>query len=231
MPFRSNYELVSLIITKSVRSYLARSNLNVKILNAPVIGIFIIVLMIFFVACQDIKQIKGQLPNPVRDFTEKDPYILGLRWYEYGEYDIARKYWARLAKDGDCDAQFGLGLLYFEGRAVGQSYEKAREWWDKAANQGQPQAQVALGVMYAHSEIPYSVFQCGRGCGVAMDLVIAFRWLSLASQSGFPREVNQAKKLLDKIKPEMTPEQISEEDELIKKWIPDPSVCNPRRNL
>ena len=199
--------------------------------NAPVMGIFIIVLVIFLVDCQDVKQIQSQLPNPVRDFTEKDPYIIGLRWYQYGEYDIARKYWAPLGKDGDCDAQFGLGLLYFEGRAVSQSYEKAREWWDKAANQGQPQAQVALGLMYAHGEIPYSVFQCGRGCGVAKDLAIAYEWLSLASQSGFPREENQAKKLLDKIKPEMSPEQISEADELIRKWTSGPSSCNPRSNL
>jgi Sel1 repeat len=222
---------VSWLIIKPANLCLAQSHLNKKTLNVPIIGFFIIVVIIFLVACQDMKQIKSQLPNPVRDFTEKDPYIIGLRWYEYGEYDIARKYWELLAKDGDCDAEFSFGLLYFEGRAVSNSYEKAREWWDKAANQGQPQAQVALGVMYAHGEIPYSVFQCGRGCGAEKDLVMAYKWLGLASASGFPREENQAKKLLDKIKPEMTPEQISEEDELIKKWIPDPSVCNPRRNL
>lgn len=196
-----------------------------------VIGFFSIVVMVFLVACQDAKRIQSQLPNPVRDFTEKDPYLIGLRWYEYGEYDIAHKYWAPLAKDGDCDAQFSLGLLYFEGRAVGRSYEKASEWWNKAANQGQPQAQVALGVMYAHGEIPYSVFQCGRGCGVKRDLVLAYKWLGLAGESGFPREENQAQKLLGKISPEITPEQISEADELIKKWSPDPSVCNPRRDL
>jgi hypothetical protein len=194
-------------------------------------GFFVTVLMIFFVACQDVRQIKDQLPNPVRDFSEKDPYIIGLRWYEYGEYDIARKYWEPLAKDGDCDAEFSLGLLYFEGRAVSKSYEKAREWWGKAANQGQPQAQNALGVMYAHGEIPYSPLQCRKGCGVSKDLVIAYTWLGLASESGSPREENQAKKLLEKINPEMTPEQINMADALIKEWKPNPSACVPRRNL
>jgi TPR repeat protein len=122
-------------------------------------------------------------------------------------------------------------LLYFEGRAVSNSYEKARELWTKAANRGQPQAQNALGVMYAHGEIPYSVFQCGQGCGVNKDLVMAYKWLALASESGSPREENQAKKLLEKINPEMTPEQTSAADGLIKKWRPDPPLCIPRRNL
>lgn len=202
-----------------------------KTLNVPIIRFLVIVVVIFLVACQDVKEIKDQLPNPVRDFTEKDPYIIGLRWYEYGEYDVARKYWEPLAEDGDCDAEFSFGLLYFEGRAVSKSYEKAREWWTKAANQGQPQAQAALGLMYAHGEIPYSPFRCGRGCGVSKDLVMAYKWLGLASESGSSREENQAKKLLEKINPEMTPEQITEAHGLIKKWRPDPSQCIPRRNL
>jgi hypothetical protein len=203
----------------------------VKILNANIIGFLILALFVLVVACQDMKQIKSQLPNPVRDFTEKDPYIIGLRWYEYGEYDIARKFWEPLAEDGDCDAEFSLGLLYFEGRAVTKSYEKAREWWTKAADQGQPQAQNVLGVMYSNSEIPYSPFQCGRGCGVNKDLIMAYKWFGLAGDSGFPREENQANRLIDKVKQEMTPEQISTGDKLIKQWEPDPSLCIPRRDL
>jgi hypothetical protein len=222
---------VSWLITRRVDFCLALSNFNVKTLNVPVIRFLVMVVILFLVACQDVKQIKDQLPNPVRDFAEKDPYIIGLRWYEYGEYDIARKYWAPLAKDGDCDAEFSFGLLYFEGRAVSKSYEKATEWWTKAAKQGQPQAQNALGVMYAHVEIPYSVFQCGRGCGVNKDLVMAYKWFGLASESGSPREESQAKKLLEKINPEMTQEQINMADVLIKEWKPDPSACVPRRNL
>jgi len=199
-------------------------------LNLTILGFFIFASLIPLLACQDIKQIKRQLPNPVRDFTEKDKYIIGLRWYEYGEYDIALKYWRPLAEDGDCDAEFSLGLLYFEGRTVSKSYEKAREWWTKAANQGQPQAQIALGVMYSLSYIPYSPFQCKRGCGVNKDLVKAYKWLGLASDSASPRKEAQATKLIDKIKREMAPEQISAGDALIKEWEPDPSLCIPRKN-
>ena len=188
-------------------------------------------MIIFLVACRDIKQIGSQIPNPVRDFTEKDPYIIGLRWYEYGEYDIARKYWEPLAKGGDCDAKYSFGLLYFEGKGVSKSYQEATEWWTKAANQGQPQALVALGVMYAHSEIPYSPFQCRRGCGVNKDLVIAYKWFGLAQDSGFPLEEDQSKRLIEKIKPEMSPEQIIVANALIKEWKPQPSACVPRRDL
>ncbi len=222
---------MSCLTTRPVNLCFAQSILNVKTLNVPVIWSSIMIVIIFFVACRDIKQIKSQLPNPVRDFTEKDPYIIGLRWYEYGEYDIARRYWEPLAKDGDCDSEYSFGLLYFEGRGVSKSYEKAREWWTKAANQGQPQAQFALGVMYSYSEVPYSPFQCRRGCGASKDLVIAFKWFGVAGDSGFPLEEEQAKKLIDKIKREMAPEQISMADVLIKEWKPDPSACVPRRDL
>jgi hypothetical protein len=219
------------LITKLVKFYLALSNLDVKTLNVAIIALFILVVIIFVASCQDMRQMKSQLPNPVRDFIEKDPYIIGLRWYEYGEYDIAHKYWEPLAKDGDCDAEFSMGLLYFEGRAVTKSYEKGRQWWTKAADKGQPQARISLGVMYSHTEIPYSLFQCRRGCGVNRDLIAAYKWFVLAGDSTSPREQNQAKKLLEKIKPEMTPEQISAAEGLIKKWRPDPSLCIPRRDL
>lgn len=210
---------------------MAQLFLNVKTINAHVVEFFIIVVSIFFVACKDIRQIGNQLPNPVRDFTEKDPYVIGLRWYEYGEYDIARKYWEALAKDGDCDAEYSLGLLYFEGRGVSKSYEKTTEWWTKAANQGQPQAQVGLGVIYSYSEVTYSPFQCRRGCGASKDLVTAYKWFALAGDSGFPLEAEQAKRLIKKIEPVMAPEQISMANSLINEWKPYPSACVPRRDL
>ena len=37
-------------------------------------------------------------------------------------------------------AQFNLGVLYYEGQGVKQSFEAAREWWMKAAEQGNEDA-------------------------------------------------------------------------------------------
>ncbi|MGH7891862.1 MAG: tetratricopeptide repeat protein, partial [Thermodesulfobacteriota bacterium] len=109
--------------------------------------------MILFFGCQQIKEIPDeipeQLPNPVRDFTEKDNYLIGLNWYQQWNYQIAAKYWKPLAQEGACDAQYALGLLYFEGLGVGQSYERAIDLWTRSADQGQAQAQISLGIVYS----------------------------------------------------------------------------------
>ena len=36
--------------------------------------------------------------------------------------------------------QFNLGVSYYQGQDVEQSYSKARKWWTKAAAQGQKEA-------------------------------------------------------------------------------------------
>lgn len=187
--------------------------------------------ILFLIGCEEVKNIPSQLPNPVRDFTEKDKYIIGLRWYEYGNYDIALKHWKPLAEDGDCDAEFSLGLLYFEGQAVGKSYETAKGWWLKAANQGQPDAQVGLGVIFSQGEIPYSPFNCRDGCGVAKNLIEAYKWSSLASEVGYGIEKRQADGLLEKIRGEMSAEDIKVGAKIVEEWEPDPSLCTPRKGL
>ena len=50
------------------------------------------------------------------------------------------------AKAGDADAQYQLGLWYYEGgnEAVEQDYQKAAEWFTKAAEQGFVKAQKTL---------------------------------------------------------------------------------------
>jgi len=189
----------------------------------------ILIVLLLVASCRDLKSIQNQLPNPVNEFTEKDGYIIGLRWYEYGNYDIALKYWKPLAEDGDCDAGYGLGLLYFRGAGVRKSYKEASNVWFKSANQGQGQSQLALGIMYSHESIPYSPINCRRGCGVGKDLVKAYKWFGLASKMGSSAEQNRADELLEKIRVKMTPKQISTADDLIKEWEANPSLCKPRR--
>jgi len=47
----------------------------------------------------------------------------------------------RLAEQGQCLAQFNLGLLYDLGEGVPQSYAEAAKWYRKAADQGSALAQ------------------------------------------------------------------------------------------
>lgn len=182
--------------------------------------------------CQQVKEIPkeipGQLPNPVRDFTEKDKFMIGLSWYKQRNYDIAAKFWGPLAEDGDCDAQYAMGLLYFEGVGVGKSYGDAVELWTKSAGQGQAQAQTSLGVVYSRISIPYPSLDCRRGCGEEKNLVAAYKWFGIAAEIGSPQEIRIARDSLNRIIPDMTSEQISEGDALIDAWKPNPLRCEPR---
>ena len=49
------------------------------------------------------------------------------------------------AESGDAEAQFHLGLAYYQGNGIEESHEKAFEWWLKAANQGVEVADYCLG--------------------------------------------------------------------------------------
>jgi hypothetical protein len=207
--------------------YLVRER-NIK----SFIGLLALVFVTLFTGCQQVKEIPEeipeQLPNPVRDFTEKDDYIIGLNWYKQWNYGIAAKYWKPLAAEGDCDALYALGLLYFEGLGVGRSYDKAIELWTRSAGQGQAQAQISLGVVYARLDLPYTSLDCTRGCGTEKELPEAYKWFCIARQIGSPREKQIAEDSLNKITPDMTPEEVGQGDSLVSSWKPDPSRCDTR---
>lgn len=53
------------------------------------------------------------------------------------------------AKNGNPDAEYALGYMYYYGQKVPQNNEAARAWIQKAAAQGQPQAMTALKMIEA----------------------------------------------------------------------------------
>lgn len=179
--------------------------------------------------CQQVQQdIPEQLPNPVRDFSRKDRYMIGLGWYKQQNYEIAAKFWKPLAAEGDCDAEYAMGLLYLAGLGVWRNYDDAFALWQRSANQGQAQAQISLAIMYAHDSVPYTTIDCRKGCGVERNLVEAYKWLSVALEVGAPSEQEMAANYLTRISPLMTPEQMTEGESLAKAWKPDPAKCSPR---
>lgn len=188
--------------------------------------------IILAVGCAQVERIPEQvpkeLPNPVSDFTQKDRYVVGLRWYQEGHFDIAGKFWKPLAEQGDCDAQYSMGLLYYRGAGVRKSHTRAVELWTGAAKQGQAQAQIALGAVYSHIGISYTPLNCSKGCGVKKDLVRGYKWFGLTSKLGSPREVRIAERSINRISAEMTLVQIEEAKSKIKDWKPNPSQCKPR---
>lgn len=76
------------------------------------------------------------------------------------------------AEQGYANAQYTLGLLYFNGEGVPQDHTKAREWWRKAAEQGLAEAQTALGMAYS------------LGHGVEQNDELAIEWFDRAAEQG-----------------------------------------------
>jgi TPR repeat protein len=56
------------------------------------------------------------------------------------------------AEQGDADAQFLLGLRYYQGNGVAKDFVEAVKWYRKAAEQGHLFAQMSLGYCYKDGE-------------------------------------------------------------------------------
>ncbi|MEO5807048.1 peptidoglycan-binding protein [Devosia sp.] len=76
------------------------------------------------------------------------------------------------AADGDARAQFEIGAIYGEGRAVTQDYKASATWYERAAAQGFAPAQYRLGNLYE------------TGNGVTKDLEMAKLWYQRSADSG-----------------------------------------------
>ncbi|MGA2597006.1 MAG: tetratricopeptide repeat protein [Bryobacteraceae bacterium] len=108
----------------------------------------------------------GMFPALGQDFDA------GLRAYQNQDYAAALKEWRPLAEKGNTLAEFNVGLLYLDGKAVPQDFELAAEWFEKAADRGYTKAQGNLGEMYA------------IGQGVKKDFMQSYKWLSLCAAGG-----------------------------------------------
>ena len=73
------------------------------------------------------------------------------------------------AEAGDADAQFELGMCYYNGDDVKENEEVAVLWFQKSAEQGYAKAQSALGECYNY------------GNGVELNYTEAAKWWRLAA--------------------------------------------------
>jgi TPR repeat protein len=97
----------------------------------------------------------------------------GVTAYKAGDYKAAHREFTKLAKDGNANAQFNLGILYLTGRGVERDLAKSVEWHLKAAAQDLPAASHGLGVLYY------------QGNGVKQDYAQALKWFRRAAARGF----------------------------------------------
>ena len=79
------------------------------------------------------------------------------------------------AQNGDREAQYLLGLMYFDGNGVNQDFGAAEKWWLESAQRGRKEAQYSIGVFYSgHGEAPVSL----------ANKKLSYAWLRAASLQG-----------------------------------------------
>jgi len=99
----------------------------------------------------------------------------------------ALKRYRPAAEQGDANAQFHLGVLYFAGQGVWRNHVEAMKWYRLAAEQGHAEAQEILGILYDEGEF------------VPQDYAKAAKWYRLAAEQGY----EEAKKALKTLEPKL----------------------------
>ena len=114
----------------------------------------------------------GKRQDATVQATEQSPAAPAKKPDTQDPDDVSRL--RQKGEQGNAEAQFELGFLYFSGNKVVQNFAEAVKWWQKAADQGVAQAQLDLGVMYQN------------GIGVARDVAQAVQWYRKAADQGHP---------------------------------------------
>jgi TPR repeat protein len=135
-------------------------------------------------------------------------YETALHYFKLGNLDKALPIWTELAKEGDINSQFSLGIFY-EQQGKYLSHEKSIKYLQLAADQNMEKAQYHLAMKYfsgygveqnfsktlqllrqaAAEDSPEAQYQLGRmaadGLGMKVNLTEAIRWYVLAAENGF----------------------------------------------
>jgi TPR repeat protein len=144
-------------------------------------------------------------------------YQKGMKYYKPGDVAAAVRELKPLAEQGNAEAQFNLGSLYYQGRGVPQDYSEAVKWIRKAAEQGHVFAQVTLGSIHAE----------GAQGKIQKDYPQALMWFIFASAQGDM----EAMELRDTMANRMTPAEIAETQRLAREFKPQNVYTKTLREL
>ena len=84
--------------------------------------------------------------------AQAGPFEDGHAAYLRGDIDTALSIWTPLAEQGNAEAQYMLGLIYFNGRYVPKDNAVAAHWLELSAAQGNTDAELLLGVLGPSSQ-------------------------------------------------------------------------------
>lgn len=92
-------------------------------------------------------------------------------------------YLKEAAQNGNTEAYYLLGELYYNGNGVAKSFATAKSYYEVAANAGMPEAQYMMGVLYRN------------GQGVDKNFSLAAQWLEKAASQGHQKAYEMWKRL------------------------------------
>ena len=162
---------------------------------------------------------RGDFAAAIREFTplaERNraaaQFYLGVMYangYGVPQDDAEAVKWYRLGARGDDPrAQYGLGVMFAEGKGgLKRDYARAVDWYHLAAAQGLARAMNDMAVMYEY------------GLGTPRDLGKAYAWYDLAAASFGPgpegdRSVSNRQSIVQRL----TPQQLARAQDLAKHW-------------
>lgn len=122
----------------------------------------------------DLPEAKKWLGKAADMGNPKAQSVLGNIYLREGNRESAVELYKKAALNGDVNAQFSLGYMYYEGDPLtGQNYVEARKLLDKAARSGNKFACYYLGLMYYY------------GQGGSKDENEAKKWLEKSASLGY----------------------------------------------
>lgn len=81
--------------------------------------------------------------------TESKALTKGASEFDNQQYQSAFADLLPVARQGDAEAQYAVGYLYYNGLGVAKDFNSAVSWFNKAADQGNAKAKKALAMMDA----------------------------------------------------------------------------------
>ena len=141
------------------------------------VGIGCLIIILGLAGCAE--QPTGRFTNKYDDADMKivEGTIEAIKVYEGGNYNLGYEKLKPFAESGYSVAEFSMGRLYEEGKAVKQDYAEARKWYQLAADQGIVDAQMRIAYFYA------------LGLGVPANAEKAYERYTLAAYQADPRAI------------------------------------------
>lgn len=90
--------------------------------------------------------------NETSAITAEEQYEMGLEFFKEKIYEKALKHFTNAAEQGNSDAQYKLGLLYFCGEGVPKDFVEAKKWFETAYMKNNGPATYFLSCMYYNGD-------------------------------------------------------------------------------